>query len=516
MVKVNLTDSTREAAVTLPSGYDSLTSAVIDLVNKHAYFGTFTIPGKVVKIDLTGFSKTADLTFQTGENFLTAAMIDPAKGYAYFGTNSTKGNVVKVKLDGLSRDSAKEYTDEGRFASAVIDPQNGLGYLGTQTSPGKVLKINLETLDRVDTLTMKNPKEDYLTAGVIDLDNNAAYFGTGYDFADEDYEEFNKPGIVMKISLNQRSDTKNATTTALTSSPNPSSEGESVRFEATVTGEDGTPTGKVSFYEGGSPLASDVTLTAGVATFDTTSLTPGTHVISATYTSDGDYADSTANPLEHVVNQSNKEATTTTIESSPNPSTPGQQVKFRATVAPVSGTGEPTGQVQFYVDGEKADGPRTLNNGVATKSYNKLVDKGTYAITAEYLGDSQYNTSDSGTLNQVVEEGSQPVDTTTTLTATPNPSSSGQEVKFTAKVATTGGGTPTGTVTFLDGSTTLGTDTLNNGEATFSKSNLSVGDHSITARYEGATGFNTSTSPAVKQVVTPSATQKVYLPSVSK
>ena len=52
-------------------------------------------------------------------------------------------------------------------------------------------------------LSMKNPKEDHLTAAVIDLANNAAYFGTGYDYADENYNEFNKPGIVIKISSNQ-------------------------------------------------------------------------------------------------------------------------------------------------------------------------------------------------------------------------------------------------------------------------------------------------------------------------
>jgi hypothetical protein len=518
IVKVDLSVPAmqRVAQLDLGSDEDFLTSAVIDPANGYAYFATFTIPGKVVKVDLENFSKIADLTFQTGENFLTAAMIDSVGGYAYFGANTNPGRVVKVKLVGLSRESAKTYSsDEARFASAVIDPQNGLGYLGTQTSPGRVLKINLETLDRVDTLSMENPNEDYLTAAVIDLANNAAYFGTGYSEADEDYNNFNKPGIVVKISLNQRADTKKSTSTALTSSPNPSEENESVEFKATVTGEDGTPTGTVTFYESGTALASNVGLNSGVAAFDTSSLSTGTHVISATYTSDGDYADSTANSLEHVVNQSNKEATTTTVESNLNPSSPGEQVKFSATVAAASGGGEPTGQVQFYVDGEKADGPRTLNNGVATKSYNKLVAQGTYVVTAEYLGDSQYDTSDSNALNQVVDEGSQSVDTTTTLTSTPNPSTLGTEVVFTAKVAA-GTGAPTGSVTFLEGNTTLGTGTLSNGQATFSKSNLSAGDHFIIARYEGSTGFNASTSDAVKQTVTTtgSSGEKIYLPTV--
>ncbi len=519
VVKVDLTTMQRAAALTLDSGQDSLTSAAIDLSTGHAYFGTYTIPGKVVKIALSNFSKTADLTFQTSENFLTAAMIDPAGGYAYFGANTNPGRVIKVKLNGLSRESGKTYSSqEARFASAVIDPQNGLGYLGTQTSPGRVLKINLESLDRVDTLTMNNPKEDFLTAAVIDLANNAAYFGTGYDYADEDYNEFNKPGIVVKISLNQRTDTKKSTTTALSSSPNPSAENESIEFTANVTGEGGTPTGTVTFYENGSPLASDVSLTDGVATFNTSSLSTGTHVISATYSSDGDYASSTSDPLEHVVNQSNKEATTTTVNSNPNPSTSGQQVKFTATVAPASGTGgPPTGQVQFYVDGEKADGPRTLDNGVASKTYNKLVTDGAYAITAEYLGDSQYEGSTSDTLNQVVSVPTPKDNTSTALTSTPNPSAAGQIVVLLATVTATDG-TPTGSVTFKEGSTSLGSGQLDgNGIATLPLSTLSSGEHTIVAQYEGDSDYNGSTSAPVTQTVQGggSSGDKIYMPMIS-
>jgi hypothetical protein len=40
-------------------------------------------------------------------------------------------------------------------------------------------------------------------------------------------------------------------------------------------------------------------------------------------------------------------------------------------------------------------------------------------------------------------------------------------------------------------------------KATFSTSTLSVGTHSITAVYGGATDFSGSTSPALSQVVNP-------------
>jgi hypothetical protein len=91
--------------------------------------------------------------------------------------------------------------------------------------------------------------------------------------------------------------------------------------------------------------------------------------------------------------------------------------------------------------------------------------------------------------------------TTTALTASPNPSASGQFVTFTATVTPALTGTATGTVTFKNGTTAIGTTTLSGGVAKFSTKTLTVGSHSITATYNGATYFTTSTSAAVTQVV---------------
>jgi hypothetical protein len=84
--------------------------------------------------------------------------------------------------------------------------------------------------------------------------------------------------------------------------------------------------------------------------------------------------------------------------------------------------------------------------------------------------------------------------TTTTLTLSPTAPTAGQSVTFSATVApTTGSGSPTGTVTFLDGSTTLGTGTLASGTASFTGS-LAAGSHSITASYGGDTTYAASVS----------------------
>ncbi len=92
------------------------------------------------------------------------------------------------------------------------------------------------------------------------------------------------------------------------------------------------------------------------------------------------------------------------------------------------------------------------------------------------------------------------VSTQTSLRSSSNPSTFGQSVTFTATVSSSGG-TPTGTVAFMDGSIPLGNGTLSSGVATFSTSNLSVASHSITAVYDDSGSFLGSTSPPLTQVV---------------
>jgi hypothetical protein len=96
----------------------------------------------------------------------------------------------------------------------------------------------------------------------------------------------------------------------------------------------------------------------------------------------------------------------------------------------------------------------------------------------------------------------------TVVSSSPNPSSAGQLVTFTATVGPIIPvvGTPTGTVTFLDGTTTLGTATLSGGKASFGTATLAAGaTHSITAVYSGDSTFAASTSAVLAQTVTPSA-----------
>jgi hypothetical protein len=97
-----------------------------------------------------------------------------------------------------------------------------------------------------------------------------------------------------------------------------------------------------------------------------------------------------------------------------------------------------------------------------------------------------------------------PVDpTATSLTSSPNPSTAGKRVSFTATVtALDGGDTPDGVVVFWNGSQKLGTANLGaSGVATYS-ARLQEGSYSIVATYQGNATDDPSTSPAITQTVT--------------
>jgi hypothetical protein len=89
------------------------------------------------------------------------------------------------------------------------------------------------------------------------------------------------------------------TSTALTSSSNPSTVGDSVTFTATVTGTG--PTGTVEFFDGVTSLGT-VALNGNVATLTTSALTQGTHVMGASYSGDANNAGSSSSPLTQLVN----------------------------------------------------------------------------------------------------------------------------------------------------------------------------------------------------------------------
>ncbi len=302
-----------------------------------------------------------------------------------------------------------------------------------------------------------------------------------------------------------------STTTSVVADINPTVFGEMVTFTATVTTGTGTPTGTVEFFDGATSLGTDTLDGSAQATLGVGNLPVGSRSITATYVGDTNYSGSTSSPITQTVNQA---STTTALGSSVNPSVFGQSVTFTATVTVVApGGGTATGTVEFF-DGATSLGTDSLDgSGLASIDVSTLTVGG-HSITATYGGATAYVGSTSSPLSQTVNQAS----TTTALGSSANPSVFGQSVTFTATVTAVapGSGTPTGTVEFFDGATSLGTDTLNgSGQASINVSSFTVGSHSITATYGGATAYVGSTSSPLSQTVNKSSTSTAVVSSVN-
>ena len=283
---------------------------------------------------------------------------------------------------------------------------------------------------------------------------------------------------VLSQAVNQDS-----TSTALSSSVNPSVYGQSVTFTATVTANapgSGTPSGSVIFMDGTSTLGTGTLNASSAATFTTSALSVASHPITAVYGGDTNDLISTSEPLSQVVNT---DTTTTTLTSSVNPSVFRQPVTFTAAVTVVSpGAGTPSGTVTF-MDGSTTLGTSSLNgSGVAIFSITSL-SVATHSITAVYGGDGNFTTSTSSAVIQTVNQAS----TTTSLTASPTSTTSGQPVTLTATIAVVapGAGMPTGSVQFFVGTTSLGTASLSGTSAILTTTLLPVGTDSLTAAIPG-------------------------------
>ncbi len=187
-------------------------------------------------------------------------------------------------------------------------------------------------------------------------------------------------------------------------------------------------------------------------------------------------------------------ATTTTLTSSADPSSYGQTVTFASAVTSSAGP-PPDGGIVSFMHGKMLLGTGDLSNGSASFTTSAL-PVGTYALTAVYGGDSDFNGSQSKPVRQIVGKAT----TTTALTSSLNPLTAGQWVTFAATVTPEFSGTVNGRVDFYDGTTLLKSVALSLGEAEFTTSRLSEGTHTITAAYSGSADYTVSSAPLTQTV----------------
>lgn len=206
--------------------------------------------------------------------------------------------------------------------------------------------------------------------------------------------------------------------------------------------------------------------------------------------------------------------TTTSISSSRNPSSAGEDVTFTARVT--AAFLFPTGVVQFF-DGTSFLGPPKpvildfggfcdcIPTDHATASITRPLSAGTHIISVAFVsvtGDGPSGDS----LVQVVNSAT----STTVVSSSQNPSVYGQSVTLSAAV-TSSGSTPSGSVQFrADGSDLGSPQTVDgSGHASLSTSTLSAGNHPVSAVFSSTNPnmLGSSGSLAGGQTVNPANTR---------
>jgi ELWxxDGT repeat protein len=426
----------------------------------------------------SGFSSPYYLTNVNGTLFFRAN--DGSDGDELWASNGSAAGTFLVKdIAGTLGDS---------FPSQLTNVNGALFFQANDGIHGRELWESNGTAAGTSLVTDINP-------GTGSYPYYLTNFGSSLLFSANDGVDGAEPWILQFNT---------STTTAVSSSPNPSALSQAVTFTATVSGvAPGVPlpTATVDFKEGSTDLTpGGVTLVGNQATFSTAALAVGNHTITAVYGGGNLLAsqgDDSASP--QVVN---KDSSTTSLVLVSGASVFGQPMAFIAFVAAMGpAAGAPGGNVTFK------DGSTTLAANVNLSDghagfITASLSVGVHTITAFYSGDSNFQAS-SASRKVIVNKAA----TSTALTSSPHPSVFGQAVFFTATVLALapGGGTPTGTVDFKEGATDLtpGGIALSGGRATFLTAALAVGQHTITATYGGSTNYmgSQATDSAAPQVV---------------
>ncbi|MDV3252792.1 Ig-like domain repeat protein [Devosia sp. BK] len=266
-----------------------------------------------------------------------------------------------------------------------------------------------------------------------------------------------------------------AATTVQVTGPGAVVYGQQATFGATVTSAGGTPTGTVTFKIDG-VAQTPVPVVGGAASFTALNLSGGGHVVEAHYGGSTNFksGDGVLSGGQVV----SPASTTTTLTMGSASSQFGDTPTAVARVSSVAGA--PGGRVVFSIDGVPGpDAP--LVGGEATVLLSGLAI-GDRSITAAYQVSDSFSASVSGAVAHTVSKATSSV----LLTATPEPTVTGQAVTFTAR-ASTPGGPATGSIIFtIDNQQVLPGVTLVNGEATLTRSSLAVGNHTVSAAYSGS------------------------------
>ena len=296
---------------------------------------------------------------------------------------------------------------------------------------------------------------------------------------------------------------KGTTTLSLVLSAASAVVGQQVRANVMATPPAGvsiSPTGSVTLSDGAGAsctLASLTATTQGQPSAGSCILVPistGNRTIQATYAGDSSFLSSNGSASLGVTQAS----TSTTVSSPQTTAVAGQTITANFLVganAPSMGTPVPTGTVTVSNStGGSCTGSLAKGSGTCALT---VANSGTSSLTGAYSGDSNYMGSNSPlTQGPIVGKSN----TTTSASATPNPSLVGQPYTVNVTVGPAFSGIPTGQVAVSDGAGGSCGITLSSGKGSCQIASTTAGVRSLTASYGGDSNFIASVA-TVSQTV---------------
>jgi hypothetical protein len=267
--------------------------------------------------------------------------------------------------------------------------------------------------------------------------------------------------------------TDTATVTSLTASPSPAATSYGNAVSLAAAGIPAAATGTVTFSSALTTLCSVNLPTLSCST--SSSLSPATYPVTATYSGDANYNGATAN-TSFTIDKSS--AYSMTASANPSSTNYGNSVSLSVAGLP----GGATGTVSF-----KSAATSLCSVILPALSCNTSATLGAaaYPVTATYSGDANYNGATAGTSFTITKA-------STAMTASANPSSTTYANSVSVSVAGLPAGA-TGTITFKSGTTTLCTATMPALSCNTSAM-LDAATYPVTATYSGDANYSGTTA----------------------
>jgi hypothetical protein len=227
---------------------------------------------------------------------------------------------------------------------------------------------------------------------------------------------------------------------------------------------------------------------SGVATYTTSDLAPGTHLITAFYGGDPNNLASTSGALSQTIAGNAPVPVLTSL--SPSSIYAGGSA-FTMTV---NGSSFVSTSTVLWNGGSRTTTFISSTVLQAAVTAADIAAEGTATVTVS-------TPAPGGGVSNGLAFDIVPAITSTTLSSTPSPSAYGQMVRFTAAFTSFWCGGGSGTIALIDGTNTLSTGMVfANGIVSFDIGTLSAGTHQITARYSGSTSCAPSASSLTQNV----------------